>query len=53
VIRCLQEHRRSLSGTCAAALFDHEVGVVRGFGGGGGRGGCEHAGSVSMHRSVP
>jgi hypothetical protein len=28
VIRCLQEHRRSLTGTCAAALFDHEVGVV-------------------------
>lgn len=25
VIRCLQENRRSLSTTCAAALFDHEV----------------------------
>ena len=26
VIRCLQDHRRSLVPTCAAALFDHEVG---------------------------
>lgn len=25
VIRCLQDHRRSLTSTCAAALFDHEV----------------------------
>jgi hypothetical protein len=25
VIRCLQDHRSSLSQTCAAALFDHEV----------------------------
>jgi hypothetical protein len=25
VIRCLQDHRRSLTPTCAAALFDHEV----------------------------
>ncbi|KAF6266246.1 hypothetical protein COO60DRAFT_1470052 [Scenedesmus sp. NREL 46B-D3] len=25
VIRCLQDHRTSLSQTCAAALFDHEV----------------------------
>jgi Golgi apparatus protein 1 len=27
VIRCLQDNRNSLVQKCAAALFDHEVGV--------------------------
>jgi Golgi apparatus protein 1 len=32
VIRCLQEHRRSLTPTCAAALFDHEASIKFGAG---------------------